>query len=48
MQLQFNAVKASICQKSLHRIFMMVLEYHNFGMKGNHARILQHINKQFL
>ena len=36
-------VKTSMWQRSLSRIFMLVSEYHNFDMKGNHARILSNI-----
>ena len=39
----FNAVKDSICRKSLCNLFMLVSEMNDFGMRKEHGRILSNI-----
>ena len=41
--IMFNAVKDSICRKSLCNVFMLVSEMNDFGMKKEHGRILSNI-----
>ena len=39
----FNAVKHSVCRKSLMNIFSMVNRHHEFGMNDKHSRVLSNI-----